>query len=269
MKKQWMFENQWWNKKYCIEPGEGGAGGNGAGGGEGAKEGAKEGAGGEGSKEGEGAKPPVIDPVEYENLKKEHASFKEENGRLNTLWNNVSEKVEYDSASGEFKIKNPKKKEGEETPQEMINRGLTAIESARNMESSASEKFKSDPFYTENFPKAKEYVDRLSPEKRTIEAWTKAMAMARGENSEKIIAWAKAEGKKEALAEWKSKGGASIPGGSGSKSDNGELDESKVTLSQQELEVANRMVKSGMIKSVESYKKNKISMMKAGKWDGE
>ena len=192
-------------------------------------------------------KAPEIDTAEFQRLKEENQRYTEQMAR-------ISQHVEID-ANGEIKLKgqsSPKL-----TPEEQTMRTVQLVQAAQKEEINAAENFKSDPLFSKIFPKAREYVQRLSPDKQTSVAWQNAYALAAGNKEimaerEKLVEQRAYE---RAKAEVLKQMNGAVPSGSGDKKGE-EFNADNMTLTQDQLDAANKMIRAKMIPDLKTYKRN-------------
>jgi len=201
------------------------------------------------------AEPPATPPVdsgEFDRIKGEHE-------KLSKTLTYLSDKIEIDNITGEVRLKNSKPaKPAEPTPDEIVSGRMEVWDNAKAIEAKVAETFKQSPFFAKAFPIAQENIKRVPIERRTEDAWRAAFALAVGLQLEDVSKYYTELGKKSALEEFQKQGGASTLSGSSPSGEIKDTDLDKVELSKEEIAVANKMIKKGYIKDLNTYKRNKL-----------
>ena len=245
-------------KSSFLDEAAGGAGGSGAGGGAASGEkGGEEKAGGEkGGEKKEEA--PQIDAAEFK--------------RLQDFESKAKDHVEVDE-SGNYRPKaaapapEPLPKQDEPfTPQQIAGHTVQLIEANNAAKAAVIEKFKaSDPLFAKNMIKAEEKISKFVPiEQRNATVWERAYNQAMGETAasgeyEKHYV---AIGRQQATEEFEKAGGMSLPAGSGATGAGSKEkpDLSKVTLSREQRDAAQKLINGGFLKSMDEYKENLLML---------
>lgn len=146
--------------------------------------------------------------------------------------------------------------------QDVTARTISLIEAGKAAEEKIVNEFKAkDPLFTKNIVKMREKLARLPAAAKTEATLRKAYDMAVGESHEEYRKLYVEQGRQAAIDEISRGGGATLPlGGGGGGGNESKPDLTKIMLSKQQLNAAQKMIAHGMIKNLDQYKENLIYM---------